>query len=234
MGVSDGGPGPEDAELGHLAVGVDAPDPNVSLQGRGHRLGILAFVLLVGAACGAGRGSGIGSEATTTSSPSSTIEMTTTTELPTTTLAPTTTAVSRTTVPSSSLVNTTAPPKATTTTPSAGVAVFAGRFHGGTGASGGAIINTDGSGQFDNVDLTACPLCSNASAPHATIDFKLSAVTSAGAGGYRATGVITAESDPADAARSAGPVGSSLVAQLTSAGGLTFSFLPSNDVLIRY
>jgi hypothetical protein len=59
-------------------------------------------------------------------------------------------------------------------------------------------------------------------------------VVSSGSGGYRATGVITAESNSKDAAaRQIGPVGSLFEAVLTSGGALTITFLPANNVLLR-
>ncbi len=220
-----------------MSVGGWAPHCACWRRPARGRLWIVAFVLVVATACGSGGGtSGLSARATdTTTSVPTTVLTTTTTEATTTTsVAPTTTTIARVTSTVPSSATTTSPPLPRTTAPATSPSVFAGRYHGSTGASGGAVINADGSGQFDNIDPTACPSCSNASAPHATISFELGTVTTAPAGGYRATGLITAESDPADAAKFAGPVGSSIVAQLTAAGGLTFSFLPSNDVLIRY
>jgi hypothetical protein len=103
---------------------------------------------------------------------------------------------------------------------SANVSVFAGHYEGPTGGSGGAVINRAGSGKFSSPDLTACPSCSDGSAPRATIDFKLTRVTETSPG-YRATGVVTAESDPKDAA-AVGPVGTGVTATLAE-GCLTLS-----------
>lgn len=123
---------------------------------------------------------------------------------------------------------------ATAVLPTTSLAVFAGNYVGSTGGSGDALIKDDGSGRFDLPDLIACPSCSNASAPRATIDFKLSAAAATGSGSYRGTGVITAQSNPAAAAAiGAGPVGASFKATLTAAGGLTLGFLRSENVLLR-
>ena len=111
----------------------------------------------------------------------------------------------------------------------ADVSVFAGHYAGPTGGSGEAVINSDGSGKFSIPDLVACPSCSDASAPPEKFDFKLTAlrperrvvVKVDGGGvtqispGYRAKGVITAESDLKDAAASKiGPIGTGITATL--------------------
>ncbi len=64
------------------------------------------------------------------------------------------------------------------------------------------------------------------------IDFKLSNATKGTeGGGYRAIGVVTPESDPADTiARRAGPVGASFTAAVIGKG-LALSFLPGPDLL---
>lgn len=112
--------------------------------------------------------------------------------------------------------------------------VFAGQYAGQTGSSGAAVITGDGTGRFQDVDLTACPTCSTAHAPRATVDFKLTTVAALGDPGYyKATGVITAESDPADARGFAGPVGATVVLSMLPQGDLAISFLPANDLLSR-
>jgi len=122
----------------------------------------------------------------------------------------------------------------TTTVQATSLSVFGGRYVGSTGGSGNAEIKDDGSGRFDVPDLIACPSCSNASAPRATIDFKLTAAVPTGSGGYRGTGVITAQSNPAQAAAiGADAVGASIEATLSAAGGLTLSFLRPENVLLR-
>jgi len=151
------------------------------------------------------------------------------------TSAPTSTSVSI--VTATTLRSTTTVPLVVTSIPSTtsasvAVSVFAGQYRGATGGAGEAVINADGTGRFDAPDLTACPSCSTASAPRATIDFRLtSASKGPEGGGYRATGVITAESDPADTiARRAGPVGSSITASVVGKG-LSLSFLSGPDLL---
>lgn len=112
--------------------------------------------------------------------------------------------------------------------------MFAGTYVGSTGGSGIAQIKDDGNGRFEVPDLIACPSCSNASAPRATIDFKLTAAVPTGSGSYRGTGVITAESNPSLAAAiGAGAVGASIEAALSAAGGLSLSFLRPEIVLLR-
>ncbi len=129
---------------------------------------------------------------------------------------------------------TTLPPAPDSTAPSASLSVFAGKYAGSTGSSGNADIKDDGSGRFDAPDLSACASCSNASAPRATIDFKFTSAVPTGSGRYQGTGVITAESNPAQAAAvGAGAVGVSIEASLSAAGGLTLSFLRPEIVLLR-
>jgi len=148
----------------------------------------LAVIVLLASACGGGPSgsSADGAKATGTTSVSTTVGATSTTVVAVATSAPATTA----------------PP---TTAPSAGILVFAGDYVGSTGGSGNALIKDDGSGRFDVPDLVACATCSTASAPRATINFKLTAAAPTGSGGYRGTGTITAESNPALATTS-GPV----------------------------
>ncbi len=138
----------------------------------------------------------------------------------------------------------TAPTTTPPPTPPAGLAAIAGNYEGSTGSSGALFIRSDGASRFTDVDLTACPSCSTASAPEATVDFSLKTITATGPpGSYRATGLITAESDPADARTFAGPVGATVVVTayppntLTDAApqypALRISFLPDNDVLTK-
>lgn len=115
--------------------------------------------------------------------------------------------------------------------PSANFSDIAGRYVGSTGSSGTVFIRSDGASRYTNVDLTACPSCSTANAPQATIDFRLTTI--AGGGTYRARGVITAESDPANARTFAGPVGATVGVAVSPPGDLRLSFLPGNDVLMK-
>jgi hypothetical protein len=180
------------------------------------RAAALTVILLLGSACGgAGESSGDSGRAAEASSIPASVE------------APSTAVET----PTTSASATTPPP---TTSPSASLAVFVGRYVGSTGGSGNAEIKDDGSGRFEIADLIACPSCSTASAPGASIDFKLTAPAPTGSGGYRVTGVITAASNPVVAtAIGAGAVGSSFEATLSAAGGLTLSFLRPENVLLR-
>ncbi len=182
------------------------------------RHGLIAFLLATASGCGS---SSAPTGAPTTSTVVASTVATSTTAVPTAT-----TVASATTTTVSAII----PP----TTQSVGISVLAGEYVGSTGGSGNAVVRADGSGRFDAPDLTACPSCSNASAPRATVDFRLTSVVPTAGGGYRATGVITAESNPAnEIARRAGPVGTAVEALASPAGGLTLSFLPANDVLKR-
>jgi hypothetical protein len=178
----------------------------------------LALLLLATSACGGPSGSpGANDNATGTSDVVTTEAVTATTVVAPTTSTPAPTA-----------------PPTSTTVPATSLSVFAGSYVGSTGGSGGASIKEDGSGRFDSPDLTACPSCSNASAPRANIDFKLTAAVATASGGYRGTGVITALSNPAHAAAiGAGAVGATVEAVLTPAGALTLSFLRPENVLMR-
>jgi len=123
----------------------------------------------------------------------------------------------------------------TTKSPTTNFSALVGHYYGSTGGSGDAVIGPDGSGQFTVPDLTACPSCSDATAPQAIITFRVTSITAPGdPGTYVVRAVITAESDPANAMSiGAGAVGSSLTAFLVPPGILTLSFLPSNDHLCR-
>ncbi len=95
-----------------------------------------------------------------------------------------------------------------------------------TGSSGALFIRSDGASRFDNVDLTACPSCNTAMAPHAAIDFTLTTISPPGdPGSYNATGAITDESDPANARTFAGPVGAPVKLSLAPPGILMVSSL---------
>jgi hypothetical protein len=78
----------------------------------------------------------------------------------------------------------------------------------------------------------ACPTCTTATAPKATLDFSLNALTSTGPGSYQATGTVTATSDPAWAQQQNSPVAVGSSMSLTyNNGTVTLSFLPSNVTL---
>ncbi len=145
----------------------------------------------------------------------------------TTIVAPTTSAA-----PATNASTTAAP---TTTVAPAPYAAIAGQYVGSTGSSGTlSISGTDGASRFSQPDSTACPSCSTATAPMATVDFRINSIVNLGdPDANRATGVITAESDPADARTIAGPVGSTVVVRTFPPKDLTLSFLPVSDVLHR-
>jgi len=110
--------------------------------------------------------------------------------------------------------------------------VIAGYYLGSTGSSGQLFIRADGASRFTGLDFTVCPSCSTATAPTETIDFSLTTLTvQKRLGQYRAEGFITAESDPADAVKLVGPVGSKVLVTISPGDNLQLSFLPPTDVL---
>lgn len=162
------------------------------------------------------------------------------TTTPTTAAPPTTIPASTTTV----VVPTTAtPPAATTTTvatpttvaPTSAFATVSGYYYGGTADAGYLYLRSDGSSRYRYPDDQACQSCSTATAPIAYVDFSLTSLVAqpGGApGNYRATGRITAESDPTTGAQLAGPVGSSVTVAIGPVGSATLSFLSPNNVLM--
>jgi hypothetical protein len=109
---------------------------------------------------------------------------------------------------------------------------IAGNYQAGTADGGTLYIRSDGASRFSAPDPVACPTCTTASAPVATLDFNLNTLTSTGPGSYQATGIFTATSDPAWAQQQSSPatVGGS-VSLTDNNGTVTLSFLPSNDTL---
>jgi hypothetical protein len=112
-------------------------------------------------------------------------------------------------------------------------AAVTGTYVAGTADGGSLFMRSDGASRYRYPDVDACQ-CSTASAPIATVDFTLSTLvpTSGGSGHYRATGQITAESDPMTGKPFAGAIGSSVTVTIGPAGSATVSFLPSNIVLM--
>lgn len=132
---------------------------------------------------------------------------------------------------SSSIEATTSAPKQTLP-PSPPLSAIAGYYLGSTGSSGQLFIRSDGASRFTGLDFSACPRCSTATAPKETIDFSLTTLTLLKRlGEYRAEGTITTESDPADAVKLAGPVGSKVLVTITPGDNLQLSFLPATDIL---
>jgi len=116
--------------------------------------------------------------------------------------------------------------------PGPALSLIAGHYLGSTGSSGQLFIRSDGAARFTGLDFTACPSCFTASAPSETIDFGLTTLTVVKRlGEYVAEGLITAESDPADALKLAGPVGAKVQVTIVPGGNLRLSFLPDTDVL---
>jgi hypothetical protein len=112
-------------------------------------------------------------------------------------------------------------------------AKITGTYVAGTADGGWLYIRSDGASRFRAPDTTACPSCTTASAPIASLDFNLKSISSSGPGAYTATGAITATSDPAWASqlsRSA-TVGSPISLTVAPGGHLTLSLLPGNDLL---
>jgi hypothetical protein len=134
--------------------------------------------------------------------------------------------------PSTTGETTAGTPRSSALTQGPSFSAIAGYYYGSTGSSGDLFIRADGASRFTGLDFTACPRCTTATAPSDTIDFSLTALsplTSPGA--YRAEGAITAGSDPADAIKLAGPLGSKVVVMIAADGSLRLSFLPATDVL---
>jgi hypothetical protein len=164
-------------------------------------------------------------------------------EAPPTTTTPDTVASTATTTPPASVPAATTPSTkatvSTTVTTQLSFSGIAGAYIAGTADGGSLYIRSDGASRFRGPDPVACPACSTATSPIATLDFTLRMLRSTSAGASWATGTITAESDAAWAAglgsgpRGAGPVGSAMSLTVAVNGALTLSFLPANDVLRR-
>jgi len=116
--------------------------------------------------------------------------------------------------------------------PGPSLSVIAGYYLGSTGSSGQLFIRADGASRFTGLDFTACPSCFTATAPSETIDFSLTTLSVVKRVGKQvAEGFITAESDPADAVKLAGPVGAKVGLTVAADGSLQLSFLPPTDAL---
>jgi hypothetical protein len=115
-------------------------------------------------------------------------------------------------------------------------AELAGTYGAGTADGGWLYIRSDGASRLRAPDTVACPGCTTASAPIASLDFTLESISSTGPGAYAATGTITATSDPAWASQLSptATVGSPISLTVTPGAHLTLSVLPSNDVLTFY
>ncbi len=140
----------------------------------------------------------------------------------------TTTVLSPSTTTSTTVVSPTTQPPSTLT-----YAPVTGTYYGGTADQGWLYIRSDGASRYRYPDDGACQ-CSTSSAPIANVDFSLTSLvaTSGGHGHYRATGRITAESDPVSGRPLAGPIGSAVTVTIGPAGSAMVSFLPSNIVLM--
>lgn len=111
---------------------------------------------------------------------------------------------------------------------------IAGWYAGGTADAGWLYIRSDGASRYRSPDSVACPTCMTASAPIASLDFSLSALSSTGPGTYTASGTVTATSDPAWAAQFSpkATVGSPISLTIAAPGQLSLSVLLPNDVLL--
>jgi len=130
--------------------------------------------------------------------------------------------------PATSATTVTSPPSTTAT-----FAAVTGTYSGGTADAGYLYIRSDGASRYRYPDDDACQ-CATATAPIAYIDFSLTSLVATGGspGDYRATGRITAESDPTTGSQTAGPVGSSVTVTIGPPGSAVVSFLLPNNVLM--
>jgi len=102
----------------------------------------------------------------------------------------------------------------------------------GTADGGTLYIRSDGASRFSAPDDVACPTCTTAGSPLATLDFSLNTLTATGAGSYRGTGVLTETSDPTWAQQLSPTATVGAPVSLTDDNGaVTLSFLPSLDIL---
>jgi hypothetical protein len=136
------------------------------------------------------------------------------------------------TTTSASTSTTVASPTSPTSTPATFAAVT-GTYSGGTADEGNLYIRSDGASRYRYPDEDACQ-CSTATAPIAFVDFSLTSLiaTGGGPGNYRATGRITAESDPTTGSHLAGSIGSSVTVTINPPGSAVVSFLLPNNILM--
>lgn len=137
-------------------------------------------------------------------------------------------------VKSSGPVNRTAREASPTASTGPSFGKIAGWYAGGTADAGWLYIGSDGASRYRAPDSVACPTCMTASAPIASLDFSLSALSSTGSGAYTASGTVTATSDPAWATQISprATVGSLISLTLAPGGRLSLSVLPPNDELL--
>jgi hypothetical protein len=194
----------------------------LSPTNRSRLLGIAVGATLALAAC---QGGHTAAPATTGKTTSTTRAAAPTTTTPTTTPAPSTT----TSAGTSTTVTSPAGPTTTTAT----FAAVTGTYSGGTADAGNLYIRADGASRYRYPDEDACQ-CSTAAAPIAYVDFSLTSLVPTGSvhGDYRATGRITAESDPTTGSQVAGPIGSSVTVTIAPPGSAVVSFLLPNNVLM--
>ena len=147
------------------------------------------------------------------------------------TVAPTTTTVPSTTSPTTA---TTIAGATTTVVPGLTIASVSGTYVAGTADGGYLYIRADGASRFLAPDGSACPACSTADSPIASIDFGMQSIALGASDTSTATGVVTATSDAPWAARfpTAPKAGSSVsVTFSASRRTLNISFLPGTDPL---
>lgn len=155
---------------------------------------------------------------------SSTQPATSTTTTATSTM---TTNTSSTTVPPGSV------PPPTPSPSRASFTAISGTYVAGTADGGWVYIRSDGAARLRSPDPIACPTCTTASAPIASLDFTLGSISGTAGSGYTAQGKVTGTSDPKWASSLSAPatVGSPVSLSVSRTGRLTLNLLPPNDVL---
>ena len=122
---------------------------------------------------------------------------------------------------------------ATGASSSASFSAIAGTYTAGTADGGWLYLRSDGATRLRAPDTVACPSCSTADAPIASIDLSLTSISGQASSGYRASGKVTATSDPTWATQisPAATLGSPVSLTVDPHRRLSLDLLPQNDVL---